>query len=126
MLSALVSEGYPVLLPFGDNQRYDMVVEVGGLFVTVQCKTGRLRDGAVLFRTCSSTAHRGGGQESYRGQVDVFGVYCHELRAVYFIRVEDVGASSCALRVVPATNSQVRHVRHAGDYVFPLNPFPAQ
>src|SRR5262249_30713483 len=39
ILAEFLKAGFPVLLPFGDNQRYDMVVEVGGRFLRVQCKT---------------------------------------------------------------------------------------
>jgi hypothetical protein len=46
---ALVRMGHRVLLPFGTNQRYDMVVELDGRFLRCQCKTGRLRGGAVCF-----------------------------------------------------------------------------
>ena len=48
-----------MLIPFGDNQRYDLVVEREGNFVRVQCKTGRVRkEGQILFNTCSSYVHR--------------------------------------------------------------------
>jgi len=29
-LAEFLKMGFPVLLPFGDNQRYDMVIEAGG------------------------------------------------------------------------------------------------
>ena len=35
----LVRRGYSVLLPFGVNQRYDLVLDQGDRFVRVQCKT---------------------------------------------------------------------------------------
>ncbi len=49
--------GYELLVPFGENTRYDLVFFDGSRFARVQCKTGRLRDGAVIFRTSSSYAH---------------------------------------------------------------------
>ena len=39
ILAEFLKAGFPVLLPFGDNQRYDMVIEVSGRFLRVQCKT---------------------------------------------------------------------------------------
>jgi hypothetical protein len=36
-----VRRGYSVLLPFGVNQRYDLVLDLDGRFVRAQCKTGR-------------------------------------------------------------------------------------
>jgi len=46
VLAELVKRGYRVLLPFGHNHRYDLVLDVEGRFVRVQCKTGRLSRGA--------------------------------------------------------------------------------
>ena len=43
ILAEFLKAGIPVLMPFGDNQRYDMVVEAGGQFLNVQCKTARYR-----------------------------------------------------------------------------------
>jgi hypothetical protein len=45
ILAELTNRGYRVLLPFGYNQRYDLVLEIDGSF-GVQCKTGRLRSDA--------------------------------------------------------------------------------
>src|SRR5947209_7052634 len=58
MRALLDTKGY-VLLPYGENQRYDMVFVEEGRFCRVQCKTGRLRRGAVVFNTASIHAHRG-------------------------------------------------------------------
>jgi len=33
VLAEFLKMGFPVLLPFGDNQRYDMVIEAGGRFL---------------------------------------------------------------------------------------------
>ena len=57
VMLALQRAGYIVLLPFGENTRYDLVIDDGTSFARVQCKTGRLRDGAVRFAACSSYAH---------------------------------------------------------------------
>jgi hypothetical protein len=54
VVAALVAVGKHVLLPFGDNLRYDLAYEEeDGSFVRVQCKTGRLVDGVILFPTSS-------------------------------------------------------------------------
>ena len=42
VLDAFVSRDLSVLLPFGGNQPYDLVVDLGGTgFLRVQCKTAR-------------------------------------------------------------------------------------
>lgn len=118
VLAALVRAGYEVLIaPFTDNRRYDLVIDDGERFLRVQVKTGRLRDGAVIFPTSSSQAHRGRGRQSYRGSCELFAVYCPDNDAVYLVPVDDVGAAKCRLRIDPAGNGQRAGVRWASTYV---------
>jgi hypothetical protein len=120
ILGALVREGRTVLLPFGDNQRYDLVVEENGSFVRVQCKTARLiENGRVLeFATCSSRwDHK--PRRDYRGQADLFGVYSPELDRIYLVPVESVGKTAAYLRLVPCKNKQKQAIRYASDFEFP-------
>jgi len=42
ILGELVRRGYKVLIPFGTNQRYDLVFDLDGDFARAQCKTGRM------------------------------------------------------------------------------------
>ena len=118
VLAELLKAGYVVLLPFGDNQRYDMVVDDGGKFLRIQCKTARLisNGGVLYFKTCSTYAHRGRPTRGYRGEADLFGVYAPELGKVYLIPVDDVGESAASLRVTPARNGQTNGVRLAEQY----------
>src|SRR6185295_6493361 len=122
IMSRLLRTGRTVLKPFGDNQRYDLVIDEGDRFVRVQCKTGRLRDGAVRFATCSSYAHRGLGRRDYRGQADVFAVYCPGTDRCYLVPVDAVGEKGCSLRVNKSRNGQAKNIRLAAD--FELAPAP--
>ena len=117
VLAALLRAGKVVLQPFGDNQRYDLVIDDGGTFIRVQCKTGRLKGGAIHFDTCSSQAHRGKGKQDYRGQVEMFAVYFPDKDTVYMVPVEDVGRTSAMLRLEPPKNGQVKGVRLAASYL---------
>jgi PD-(D/E)XK nuclease superfamily protein len=41
--------GYVVLIPYGGNQRYDLVIEdMEGQFWRVQCKTARIQDNGTV------------------------------------------------------------------------------
>jgi PD-(D/E)XK nuclease superfamily protein len=109
-------------IPFGENTRADLVIELDGRFIRVQCKTGRLRKGAVSFSTCSHTYHHPSNrgtrtyQHHYRGQADLFGVYCPETDGVYLVPVDEVGTTHGSLRVEPTQNNQVKKIRWARDY----------
>jgi hypothetical protein len=117
---ALRTLGLIVSEPFGENARYDLVVDDGKSLARVQCKTGRLRAGAVKFATCSCYGHHRNPRDArrpYSGQVDLFAVYCPETAAVYLIPVEDLPSRSAAtLRVDPPRNSQRKRIRFASQY----------
>jgi hypothetical protein len=120
IMVALDRVGYPVFVPLGENTRYDLVIDEGTRLARVQCKTGRLRGGAVRFKACSSYAHHPSPKilkRDYVDEIDYFGVYCAETQGVYLIPIEDVQARwECALRVEPTRNGQKQRIRHAADY----------
>ena len=120
-MMALQTAGFLVAVPFGENTRYDLIIDDGEQLQRVQCKTGRLRRGAVLFNTCSSYAHHPNPQvlkRDYAGEIELFAVYCPETTDVYLIPIEDVRAKRRAsLRVAPSRNNQQRGIREADDYV---------
>jgi len=89
-MAALLMCGKKVLTPFGDNVRYDLVVEENGRFTRIQCKTGKINRGAVVFSVASSQYHRGGKRRDYRGQVEAFGVFCPDNEKVYIIPICDL------------------------------------
>jgi hypothetical protein len=124
VLAALVKNGYNVLVPFGDNLRYDLCVDLDGKIIRIQVKTGRLQDGCIVFSACSSQAHRGKGSRSYKGGIELFGVWYPEDDSVYFVSPEDIGSKQGSLRVFVPKNGQKKKIRWAKDYAFPLNPLP--
>ena len=118
ILARLLKRGYTVLLPFGDNQRYDLVVDKAGKFIRVQCKTGKMREGYICFPTASCANHCGLGRRDYRGQADFFGVYCPANDKVYLVPVKSVGINAAALRIDPPKTRQKKGIRYAKKYEF--------
>jgi hypothetical protein len=122
---ALARAGYLVSKPFGENARYDLVIDKDGKLSRVQVKTGRLRNGAVIFNAYSSHSHRNGiACKPYTDEVDFFGVYCSELRSVYLIPIADTARLSGTLRVYPTKNGQSSHVRLAQPYLVSVEALP--
>jgi hypothetical protein len=117
----LVRRGYRVLIPFGINHRYDLVLDCGQRFVRVQCKTGRLRGGAVRFNAQSVRVNtRRAYFRGYQGQIDLFLVYCPDTGKVYAIPIEEAGdQTEVVLRVDRPANNQQRRVRWAHEYELP-------
>lgn len=86
VIAELKRRGVPVAVPFGDNERYDIIVEWKGQLYRVQVKTGRLSDGCVHFHGKSShTNSTGNVYKTYDDDTDYFAVYCHELEQLYVI-----------------------------------------
>ena len=96
------------------------MVDRCGQLHRVQCKTGRLREGAVVFNCCSSYAHHPNPKvvrRDYAGQIDEFAVFCPETQGVYSIPIEDVPNRRCGrLRVDFPRNNQLNGVRFAAAY----------
>lgn len=87
-----------VLQPFGDNQRYDFVVDEGkGRFVRVQCKTARLT--RIGFEFATESTIRTGEKQGYKGEVEVFAVYVRENDSVYIFDVDACPGSACSVQM---------------------------
>jgi PD-(D/E)XK endonuclease len=116
-----VKAGVGVLRPVVEGLRYDLVFDVGGSLLRVQCKSGRVRNRVVVIgtRSCRHTPN-GYIRSSYSvGEVDAIAVYCAELNSCYFLPIEEVaGLSTVHLRLSPAANGQHRAVRYAAHFEF--------
>jgi hypothetical protein len=117
VLAALVQVGYHVAIPFGENQRYDLIIEKDGVLSRVQVKSGRLRKGAILFNCYSSHAHRSGPScRSYIGEIEYIAVYCPDVDKVYLVPIADLSVSSGSIRLGQTKNGQSKGVRWASQY----------
>ena len=120
VILALRDAGYAIFVPFGENTRADLIIDDGTELARVQCKTGRLRQGAVRFATCSSYAHHPHPKRPprhYLDDVEFFAVHCPETHGVYLIPIADVPLTARgSLRVDPPRNNQRRRIRYAIDY----------
>lgn len=120
ILAELVRRGFQVLVPFGVNQRYDLVLDLNGEFLRVQCKTGWLRSGVVTFSTRSVRSNtKSTSTRDYKGEADLFLVHCPGTGRIYAVPVEEASIDYMRLRVDPPLNGQKRGVRWARDYELP-------
>lgn len=119
VLAAILKSGKTVLLPFGNQQDYDLVMEDGGCFYRIQCKTGRLRQGSVQFNLYTMAQEAGTGRHvrrHYGDKIDMYGVYCPEIEKTYLVPRSEVGVAVGILRVNPPGNNQSKNIRWAKDY----------
>jgi hypothetical protein len=120
IMLALEGTGFRVYLPFSENTRCDLVIDDGVRLARVQCKSGRLRKGAVLFKTCSTYAHHPHpkiAKRDYAGDVEYFAIYCRETSGVYLVPIEDARVTwGGSLRVDSPKNGQRRRIRLAAEF----------
>ena len=104
VMLALSERGYDIAVPFGENTRYDLIIDDHTRLYRVQCKTGRLRGGAIEFPTASSYYHHPNEkptQRHYQGQVDLFGVFCLQ-------RAASISSQSTSFRWIGPTCVSIR------------------
>src|SRR5258707_13281280 len=93
VIGRLVYSGYTVLKPYGENHRYDMVIEdADRKFWRVQCKTAWLsKDTKAIVFNAHSNHYAYAWQKHamthrhYRGEIGYFAVYSPDLDKVYLI-----------------------------------------
>lgn len=116
VLAALIAAGYFVSIPFGSGHKYDFVIDNTARLFRVQCKTGRVKNGVLLFNAYSQSGN-GSVKMSYRGLADLFAVRNPDNERVYLIPVDDVGETVVSLRLTPPVNKQVQGIRWAEIYL---------
>jgi PD-(D/E)XK nuclease superfamily protein len=100
---------------------YDLVFDVGGELVRVQCKWVLTRGDTIELRCRRCRRGRDGLiHRSYEpGTVDAFAGYCRRLDRCFLVPADVVGARvSVQLRVAPTRNNQHRLVNWADDFAF--------
>lgn len=120
VLAQFVELGYSVLLPFGDTEPYDLVIDRGKGFESVQVKHGRYnknQDG-ILFNAYSLSGRTHNQvATTYIGKADLFGVYFAPLDTVYLIPVAECPTTKVTLRLTPPSNGQQSGIRYATDHL---------
>ena len=112
----LLKLGCVISVPYGDNARYDMIMDYDGKLYKVQCKTGLWdkKCGSIKFRTKSVNYY---SHKQYTAEeIDFFGVYCPHTNKCYLVPIDHVPKGECALRVRPPGNNQTTGIRWAKTY----------
>lgn len=111
ILAACVEQGWTVLLPFGENEPYDLVIERGRGFERLQVKTGKVygaESRVIKFNACSVNLRKGVYvRTDYGEKADLFAVYVPPPdEATYLVPVRYVGKREGRLRLDPTLNGQ--------------------
>ena len=112
--------GIPVLRPLVEHTRYDLIFEIGGRLLRVQCKWAPLRREVIAVNLVSTWYTGRGEQRRTRytsSEIDTVAVYCEVLDECYLLLPDRFdGIAGIHLRVAPPKNGQRAAVHFASDY----------
>lgn len=119
IMSEFIRREIPVLIPFGDNEKYDLVVEIDGKFKSVQVKYGAYKNGCVI----ADVRHRIGNKrinyETYANKVDYIAIWCEYNNVSYLIPILEADKTYITLRIEnPKTFSPLTTIMWGVDFEF--------
>ena len=118
-LTAFYEQGCHVSLPYGENSRYDMIVDIGGKLIKVQVKTSSLKnkdDESAFCFSCRSSHVNCSGVSNIKytkEEIDFFATFWKQ--KCYLIPVTECSADK-TLRLEPPKNGQIKGISFAKDY----------
>ncbi len=121
ILFEFVKRQIPVAIPYGDNERYDLIAEFDGKLNKIQVKYCGEESGndGVLCPCASSYNHTSTrqGWENYAGEVDYFCFWIASDELALIVPMSEIGdKKSITFKRTPAKNGQ--KVRLMQDYTF--------
>jgi hypothetical protein len=119
LAAAAIELGIVVLRPLVEGRRYDLLFDVDGRLLRVQCKWAPRRGDVVVanLQTHRCTP-RGYVCSTYTAdEVDGFGIYCQELKRCFYVPIEvAAGRRAFHLRLAPAANHQRAAINWGADF----------
>lgn len=119
VLCKFVELGVPVYLPFGDNERSDLIADFNGKLNRIQVKTSiKAEDGKMIFDLTSSTEHRSNGiKHKYTDkEIDYFACYNIARDKIFLVPV-DKERVSITIRYEKTKNGQTEGVNFEEDFL---------
>lgn len=111
----LKKNGFNVLVPWGEDNRYDLVTEKNGVFKRIQVKYATPQDGVIEVRVRSCNNYN--ILHYSPKDIDVIAAYSPIENKVYFVPLSGIkNKSVCKLRLRPTKNKQKRFVVMASKY----------
>lgn len=111
----LKQNGFNVLIPWGEDNRYDLVSEKNGIFKRIQVKYATSKNGMVEVRARSCNNYN---VIHYSPKdIDIIAVYSPDQHKVYLVPFSVIkDKSTCNLRLNPTKNKQIKFITEATEY----------
>lgn len=121
-LSKFVELGFPTFIPFGDNEKCDLISEFNGKLNKIQVKTSeKSKNGIMVFNLVSSTINKKHVVKHIysKEEIDYFVLYNVERDKLFLLNIEEVlGLETISIRYLPPRNKQTIGIRMEEDYLF--------
>ena len=116
-ITGLYELGCDVSIPFGNSQKYDLIIDWNNKLYKVQVKHANEHDGYITFKTRWQGHNMNGYTQTIytKEDIDFFATWYNGV--VYLIPVEQCSGAEKTLRFIPPKNGQIKGITFAKDYV---------
>ncbi len=115
-ITYFVSKDYRVSIPFGENCRYDFIVDIDGRLLRIQAKSSRQKKPNCFEFSCLRTQNNSKGARRFQYSKDEIDYFCTVWNNVcYLVPVEEC-SNEKRLWLGPTRNKQTKGVHYAKDY----------
>ena len=117
-ITAFYALGCDVSIPFGNSQKYDIIIDYKNHLYKVQIKHANDKNGELFSIKTRWQGHNTNGytQTSYtKEDIDFFATYYKD--NLYLIPVEECSGAEKNLRIIPPKNGQIKGINFAKDYL---------
>lgn len=119
ILCKFVEIGIPIYIPFGDNERADLIAEFNGKLNKIQVKTSiKAENGKMIFDLVSSTTHRKEGVKHIYtdNEIDYFACYNVERDKLFLIPIDQAPNTAITIRYEKPKNNQIKGIIFENEY----------
>lgn len=120
VLAKFVEMGIPIYIPFGDDEKADLIAEFDGKLNKIQVKTSiKSKNGCSIFDLTSSTAHRTNGERRkyLNSEIDYFALYSLDRDKIYLMKVPDNPMSAITIRFEDTKSGMKSRVNYEYDFL---------
>lgn len=120
VLCKFVELGIPVYIPFGDNEKSDLIAEFNGKLNKIQVKTSlKAEEGKMIFDLTSSTVHRKSGVKHIYSsdEIDYFACYNIARDKIFLIPVQEAPKTAINIRYEKPKNNQTKGIIFEEQYL---------
>ena len=120
VLAKFVEMGIPIYIPFGDDEKADLIAEFDGKLNKIQVKTSiKSKNGCSIFDLTSSTAHRTNGERRkyLNSEIDYFALYSLDRDKIYLMKVPDNPMSAITIRFEDTKSGMKSRVNYKSDFL---------